>query len=53
MRAVQVQTVIVDSMQERKTEMAKLSSGFVVLPGGYGTWEEVCTVALLSSSPTY
>jgi predicted Rossmann-fold nucleotide-binding protein len=40
-------------MQERKTEMAKLSSGFVVLPGGYGTWEEVYTLGLAHSSPTY
>jgi hypothetical protein len=44
--AGQVHTVIVDSMHERKTEMARLSSGFVILPGGYGTWEEVCVVPI-------
>lgn len=29
------------SMHERKLEMAKRSSGFVCMPGGYGTFEEV------------
>lgn len=28
-------------MHERKIEMAKLSDGFVGLPGGFGTFEEV------------
>ncbi|WVQ98850.1 hypothetical protein IAU59_005981 [Kwoniella sp. CBS 9459] len=33
---------IVGSMHERKTKMAKLSQGgFIVLPGGFGTFEEV------------
>ncbi|KAJ3545995.1 hypothetical protein NMY22_g2224 [Coprinellus aureogranulatus] len=36
-----VETVIVDSMHERKVEMAKRSVGFVGLPGGFGTFEEV------------
>ncbi|WVF72080.1 hypothetical protein IAT40_006892 [Kwoniella sp. CBS 6097] len=35
-------TDIVGSMHERKTKMAKLSQGgFIVLPGGFGTFEEV------------
>jgi predicted Rossmann-fold nucleotide-binding protein len=38
-----VRTIIVDSMHERKIEMTKRSCGFVALPGGYGTWEEVCS----------
>jgi predicted Rossmann-fold nucleotide-binding protein len=34
--------VVVDSMHERKMEMAKRADGgFVALPGGYGTLEEV------------
>ena len=33
--------VVVDSMHERKLEMAKRSCGFICLPGGYGTFEEV------------
>ena len=33
--------IVVDSMHERKLEMAKRSCGFVCLPGGYGTFEEV------------
>jgi hypothetical protein len=32
---------VVDSMHERKAMMAEMSDGFVVLPGGYGTLEEV------------
>jgi hypothetical protein len=28
-------------MHERKVEMAKRSCGFIGLPGGYGTFEEV------------
>jgi uncharacterized protein (TIGR00730 family) len=31
---------VVESMHERKALMAKLSDGFVALPGGYGTLEE-------------
>ncbi|KAH9939598.1 hypothetical protein B0H21DRAFT_780548 [Amylocystis lapponica] len=33
--------IVVDSMHERKMEMARRSSGFVCLPGGYGTFEEI------------
>jgi uncharacterized protein (TIGR00730 family) len=39
-----VRTVIVDSMHERKMVMAQRSCGFVALPGGFGTWEEVMEV---------
>jgi uncharacterized protein (TIGR00730 family) len=31
---------VVASMHERKTLMSQHASGYVVLPGGYGTWEE-------------
>ncbi|EJD05933.1 uncharacterized protein FOMMEDRAFT_119343 [Fomitiporia mediterranea MF3/22] len=34
-------TVLVNSMHERKVEMARRASGFIGLPGGYGTYEEV------------
>lgn len=36
---------VVRSMHERKALMYKLSSGFVVLPGGFGTLDEVMEVA--------
>lgn len=32
---------VVNSMHERKALMAKLSDGFVALPGGFGTLEEI------------
>lgn len=32
--------LVVDSMHVRKAQMNALSDGFIVLPGGYGTWEE-------------
>lgn len=41
-----VDTVVVESMHERKMMMFERSDGFVVLPGGIGTLEEV--VELLS-----
>jgi hypothetical protein len=33
--------VMVDSMHERKTKMHELSDGFIALPGGFGTLEEL------------
>lgn len=35
---------VVSSMHERKALMAELSEGFVALPGGMGTLEELCEV---------
>jgi len=35
---------IVGSMHERKALMADLASGFIALPGGFGTLEEFCEV---------
>lgn len=32
---------VVDSMHERKALMAELSDGFIALPGGWGTFEEI------------
>jgi uncharacterized protein (TIGR00730 family) len=32
---------VVDSMHERKALMADLSGGFIALPGGFGTFEEL------------
>lgn len=34
--------IVVNSMHERKIEMAKRSGAFIGLPGGFGTFEEVC-----------
>ncbi|KAL0580447.1 hypothetical protein V5O48_001601 [Marasmius crinis-equi] len=36
------QTIIVPSMHQRKVEMARRSCAFIGLPGGFGTFEEVC-----------
>ncbi|KAH9032372.1 hypothetical protein EDB83DRAFT_2543688 [Lactarius deliciosus] len=33
--------VVVDSMHERKVEMVRRVCGFIGLPGGYGTFEEI------------
>jgi len=35
------QLFVVDSMHERKAKMAELSDGFIALPGGWGTIEEI------------
>ncbi|EKM56004.1 uncharacterized protein PHACADRAFT_257009 [Phanerochaete carnosa HHB-10118-sp] len=40
--------VVVDSMHERKLEMARRSCGFICLPGGYGTLEELLEVTTWS-----
>ncbi len=36
--------ILCDSMHERKSKMFELSDGFIALPGGFGTLEEVCEV---------
>jgi uncharacterized protein (TIGR00730 family) len=36
--------IFVDSMHERKLLMAKLSDGFIALPGGFGTMDELFEV---------
>jgi uncharacterized protein (TIGR00730 family) len=35
------QLLIVDTMHERKARMAELADGFIALPGGVGTLEEI------------
>jgi uncharacterized protein (TIGR00730 family) len=35
---------VVSSMHDRKALMAELSDGFVAMPGGFGTFEELCEV---------
>jgi uncharacterized protein (TIGR00730 family) len=35
---------IVSTMHERKATMEQLSDGFIALPGGMGTFEEVCEI---------
>lgn len=35
---------IVASMHERKARMAELADAFVALPGGFGTWDELCEI---------
>jgi uncharacterized protein (TIGR00730 family) len=34
----------VGSMHDRKLRMAELADGFLALPGGFGTWDELCEV---------
>ncbi|KAG6334885.1 hypothetical protein ID866_4209 [Astraeus odoratus] len=40
----EIETVVVNSMHERKVEMAKRVGAFVGLPGGFGTFEEILEV---------
>jgi hypothetical protein len=40
----EVETIVVNSMHERKIEMAKRSGAFIGLPGGFGTFEEILEV---------
>lgn len=35
---------VVSSMHERKALMAELADGFIALPGGFGTFEELCEI---------
>lgn len=35
---------VVESMHARKALMAELADGFITLPGGYGTLEELCEI---------
>ncbi|KIJ43978.1 hypothetical protein M422DRAFT_252472 [Sphaerobolus stellatus SS14] len=41
---MQLETVVVHSMHDRKLEMAKRAEAFVGLPGGFGTFEELMEV---------
>ncbi len=36
--------ILVKSMHERKQTMARLAEGFIALPGGFGTLEELCEI---------
>ena len=36
--------IVVSSMHERKARMAELADGFIALPGGLGTLEEICEI---------
>ena len=36
--------IIVDSMHNRKQRMAEISDGFIALPGGFGTLEEMAEI---------
>src|SRR4051812_45956194 len=36
--------ILCDSMHERKTKMFELSEGFIAMPGGFGTLEEVSEI---------
>ena len=35
---------IVETMHERKNMMAELADAFIALPGGYGTFDELCEI---------
>ncbi len=36
--------IIVDTMAERKDKMVELSDGFITLPGGFGTFDELSEI---------
>lgn len=40
--------IVVESMHERKAKMEDLSDGFIALPGGFGTLEELFEVLTMS-----
>jgi uncharacterized protein (TIGR00730 family) len=35
---------VVESMHQRKAMMADLADAFLLLPGGFGSWEEFCEI---------
>jgi uncharacterized protein (TIGR00730 family) len=35
---------VVESMHERKARMTEMANAFVLLPGGFGGWEEFCEI---------
>ena len=39
---------VVQTMHERKAMMADLADAFLALPGGFGTWDELCEVVTWS-----
>ncbi|TIA86634.1 hypothetical protein E3P99_03627 [Wallemia hederae] len=43
-----LETIVVESMHERKLAMAEKSSSFIALPGGFGTLEELLEVTTWS-----
>ena len=49
-RRDRTQLHVVGSMHERKALMASLADAFVLLPGGYGSWEEFCEVITWAQS---
>jgi len=40
--------IVVDSLSERKQKMVELSDGFIALPGGFGTLDELSEVMTLN-----
>ncbi len=42
MKKINGESIFCDSMHERKQKMFELSEGFLALPGGLGTLEEIC-----------
>ena len=42
------QMIIVDSMSTRKQKMVEISDGFIVLPGGFGTLDELSEVLIFN-----
>ncbi len=36
--------IVVESMHDRKLKMSQLADGFIALPGGFGTLEELCEI---------
>lgn len=40
--------LVVETMHERKQRMADLADAFVLLPGGFGSWDEFCEVVTWS-----
>jgi len=42
------ETIWVDSLSDRKTEIARLADGFITLPGGFGSLDELFEILVYS-----
>jgi hypothetical protein len=40
---------VVDTMHQRKQRMADLADAFILMPGGFGSWEEFCEAVTWSN----
>lgn len=44
---------LVDSMEDRKRKIISLSDAYIILPGGYGTFEEIASIIVGQANKLY